>query len=71
MSRVTTNAEAGYSSEAVYELRVINVDPHRGQQLQSDWLVHNSIVICVTAAARSLPQRLWKSYKAIYGQRVN
>jgi hypothetical protein len=61
----------GHSPEAVYELRAIHVDPHRRRQLQSDYLLHNSIVIYVTDVARSLPQRLGKSYKAIYGQRVN
>jgi len=71
MSGVTGNAKAGYSAEAVYKLRVINVDPHHGQQLQSDRRLHNSIVSYITAAARGLPQRLEKCYNAIYGQWVN
>jgi hypothetical protein len=54
----------------VYELRASHVDLHRRRQLQSDYLLHNSIVIYVMDAAGSSPQRLRMSYKAIYGQPV-
>jgi len=33
--RVTGNAKAGHSPEAVYELRAIHVDPNRRWQFQS------------------------------------
>ena len=59
-------------SGRVYEIRTGHVDLHPRRQLKSrlpsTWL---NGIIYVTDDVRSLPQRLRKSYKAIYGQRVN
>jgi hypothetical protein len=53
-SRVTGNAEAGHSPEAVYELHAIYVDPHRGRQFKSRSLsTRLDGVIYVTDAARN------------------
>jgi hypothetical protein len=56
-------------SAQIHEIRAIHVDPHRRRQLQLRLpFIRLNGIIYVTDDVRKLPQRLRKSYKAIYGQ---
>jgi hypothetical protein len=59
-------------SGRVFQIRASHVDLHRQRQSKSrlpSTLLNG--IIYVTEDVRSLPRRLQKSYKAIYGQRLN
>ena len=59
-------------SGRVYEIHASQVDLHRRQQSKSRLpSIRLNGIIHVTEDVRSLPRRLRKSYKAIYGQRLN
>jgi hypothetical protein len=59
-------------SGRVYEIRASHVDLHRRRQSKSRLpSTRLNGIIYVTEDVRSLPRRLRKSFKAIYGQQLN